>query len=292
MFGYVFPDKAELKLREFDEYRAVYCSLCFALRALGPFAKYLLNYDFVFAAMLDMAIDGETLDCSRIRCNTNPLEKVSAAEPTERMTRCAAALVVTAHHKLRDDVRDEGFFRSLAARFALLFTARAYKKSRELCEELDRTIESAMKDQRELEAREDVSLDELCEPTASSLAFMFGAFCANEQTSARLRSLGYLIGRFVYLADAADDLKADAKHGRFNPLLRKYPDAARDEKAAENAISELRSSLYLTAAQCEERYTALEIRSYKPILDNIIFLGLRHTADTLGKPKERKKQHE
>ena len=58
MFGYVSPQKSELRMREFSEYRAVYCSLCRSLRALGFGAKLFLNYDFVFAAMLFISLSG------------------------------------------------------------------------------------------------------------------------------------------------------------------------------------------------------------------------------------------
>lgn len=36
MFGYLLPLKAELKVREFDTYRAHYCGVCFALRKNAP----------------------------------------------------------------------------------------------------------------------------------------------------------------------------------------------------------------------------------------------------------------
>ena len=51
MFGYVRPLRDELKCRDFDLYRAVYCGLCAAMRRrYGWLAPMFLNYDFTFLA--------------------------------------------------------------------------------------------------------------------------------------------------------------------------------------------------------------------------------------------------
>ena len=53
MFGYVRPNRDELKVRELRDYEALYCGLCHALgRRHGFFARFFLNYDFTFLAML------------------------------------------------------------------------------------------------------------------------------------------------------------------------------------------------------------------------------------------------
>lgn len=58
MFGYIKPVRSELKVREAEEYRAVYCGLCNELgKSFGLFAKMTLSYDFAFMAMLFMSLD-------------------------------------------------------------------------------------------------------------------------------------------------------------------------------------------------------------------------------------------
>ena len=53
MFGYVRPLRDELKCRDFDLYRAVYCGLCRCMRRrYGLLAPMFLNYDFTFLALL------------------------------------------------------------------------------------------------------------------------------------------------------------------------------------------------------------------------------------------------
>ena len=53
MFGYVRPNRDELKVRQLRDYEALYCGLCSSLgRRHGFFARFFLNYDFTFLAML------------------------------------------------------------------------------------------------------------------------------------------------------------------------------------------------------------------------------------------------
>ena len=60
MFGYVKPYNPELRVRELEEYKAVYCGLCKQLgRSFGVFARFTLSYDFAFLAMLKTALDRE-----------------------------------------------------------------------------------------------------------------------------------------------------------------------------------------------------------------------------------------
>ena len=57
LFGYVKPFKPDLRVRELETYKAVYCGLCGQLgEAFGPAARLTLSYDFVFLAMLHYAV--------------------------------------------------------------------------------------------------------------------------------------------------------------------------------------------------------------------------------------------
>ena len=49
MYGYVRPVKGELKIREYEYFRAAYCGLCEALkRRCGLLARFVVNYDLTF----------------------------------------------------------------------------------------------------------------------------------------------------------------------------------------------------------------------------------------------------
>ena len=66
MFGYVRPNRDELKVRQLRDYEALYCGLCSSLgKRHGFFARFFLNYDFTFLAML---LDGGRPETERRRC--------------------------------------------------------------------------------------------------------------------------------------------------------------------------------------------------------------------------------
>ena len=57
MFGYVRACKPELKIKEYETYKAVYCSLCRLMgREYGLWSRFTLSYDFTFLALLNMSL--------------------------------------------------------------------------------------------------------------------------------------------------------------------------------------------------------------------------------------------
>ena len=57
MTGYIKAFKPELKIKDYELYKGVYCSEC---RVLGnlytPIARMLLSYDFTFLSIVRLAI--------------------------------------------------------------------------------------------------------------------------------------------------------------------------------------------------------------------------------------------
>ena len=76
MFGYIKPLRADLRIREFDTYQAIYCGLCRSLgRLYGPFARVTLSYDFTFLAVLGLSLNKEDAPCfAPGRCPVTPLK--------------------------------------------------------------------------------------------------------------------------------------------------------------------------------------------------------------------------
>lgn len=60
MFGYVRANKPEMKIKDYEQYKAVYCSLCRELgRSFGIVPRMTLSYDFTFLALLRLAVSKE-----------------------------------------------------------------------------------------------------------------------------------------------------------------------------------------------------------------------------------------
>ena len=76
MFGYIRPAADELKVKEYNTYRAIYCGLCRSLgRCSGCLARFTLSYDFVFLALVRAALTGEKMSFDKGRCPAHPFKK-------------------------------------------------------------------------------------------------------------------------------------------------------------------------------------------------------------------------
>ena len=74
MYGYVVMNKPELKIREYDEYRAYYCGLCKALKhAAGKRGQIALSYDMTFLALLLSALYEPETEKIQERCMIHPV---------------------------------------------------------------------------------------------------------------------------------------------------------------------------------------------------------------------------
>ena len=291
LFGYVKPFKPELKVKEFDTYQAVYCGLCHQLgKAFGPFAKMTLSYDFTFVAVLSMALREDFCGFQKTRCMANPLRKKTCLVPSEDMAFVSSCAMVLLYYKVKDNIHDSVFFKKLGCYFLLPFASSARKKA--LCHypELDAIFSRMMEDQFDLEQKKTVSVDAAAEPTAKALQTAFSMLGEEEASKRVLSRLGYLLGRWIYLLDALDDLDADAKTGSYNPFLLKFDVRCLDEEKKKEILDYGKGTLNITAAEMATTYELLKLHRYKTILDNIIYLGLKASADHVLSGEKNKKQ--
>lgn len=269
MFGYVKPYNPELRVRELEEYKAVYCGLCKQLgRSFGVFARFTLSYDFAFLAMLKTALDSEICpETERCACIAHPFCKRIRVRENAAMQMAARTAMISVYYKLLDDRGDEGFFRRIGAALLLPFAKRARRKALAFADgaAADEAAAKMSAAQGQLEAEKCQIPDAAAEPTANFLAAVLKNCAATAEQAAVLERFGYLLGRYVYLCDALDDLEDDRRRGRYNPFLYAGGEAA---IAAKNA-------LFLTTAELSDDFDLLELHRYEGILENIIRIGLR-----------------
>ena len=284
LFGYIRACTPQLRVCELEAYKAVYCGLCHELgRRFGPLARLTLSYDFTFLAMLELALREDSPQLGRRRCAVNPLKKVPALQDGDGLSYACDAAVLMLWHKLRDDAADSGSWKRLGARLGLLLAGRGYRQAAGRLPELSRVMAEAMERQARLEREGCGNPDEACQPTADILSAVFRELSRDPAEIRVLERLGQMLGRYVYLADALDDLERDKASGNYNPFLA----AGGGEDLRDSALG----SLYLTIAEAGKAYELLNIQHFGPILDNILFLGLREVADELHLPPEHRKRH-
>ncbi len=288
VFGYIKPWKPQLRICEFDTYKAIYCGLCKQLsHSYGPFARLTLSYDFTFLALLDMALGDESPQFKTENCLYNPLKKKPCCVSCQSLHYSASVAMLIYYYKILDNIQDERYPKKLLYRLALPFARRARKKAAAEYPKLDRRIGEQMKDQAALEQNNCDSVDRASEPTANCLAFLFEELSQEEGERRVLSRLGYLLGRWVYLCDALDDIGEDIAKKRYNPFVLRSgaPDGLPLDRLREEAVF----SLNLTMGEIVKSFDLLRLRRYEGILSNVINLGLKATVQTLASGPETEK---
>ncbi|MGX8699589.1 MAG: DUF5685 family protein, partial [bacterium] len=264
MFGYVRPLVPELKVKELERFRAMYCGLCHELRRqYGIPARFILNYDFVFLAML-LSGEGERQQYALRRCPVSPLRRRCVCASCGALRKAAAESVILAYQKLSDSQRDGRFWERTGAFWAKLLLRRAYRKAAKDEPEFDSAVTHSLQSLHALEEANGASLDAAADTFATLLA-------ASAAERVR-RELLYHLGRLIYIADAWDDLGEDLRQKGYNPIALRYGVAALP--APEETRAAVRRTMELSAERILAAFALLPETIWTPILYNIICAGL------------------
>ena len=267
MFGYVRPLTPELRVRELEEYKAVYCGLCRAMgKRYGMLARFALNYDFTFLVMI-LASGPSPCQILPRRCPAHPFRKRKMCAQMPALELAAGESLILSYQKLRDDAHDRGLFRGLPARLAALLLKRAYKKAARVRPEFDREVTQCLDELHALELERCPSLDR----PADAFARILHAAAPATGDEARDRAVGqllYHVGRWIYLVDAWDDLDEDKRTGAYNPIDARYEGKGREH------LTQLRTTLLHSRNLAASAYALAPSERWDPILSNILYLGL------------------
>ncbi len=268
MFGYIRAAKPELRVKEFEMYKAVYCSLCRNLgKSYGVISRFTLSYDFTFLALLNMALTEGCDGIERKRCAFNPLKKCNYCKNTESLKMPSAVAMIMLYYKIKDNLQDEKGFRKLGAACLMPVFYSAHKKAAREYPMLEKSVKDYIAEQNALENAGCTELDKAADPSARVLSEILRC-CSEDAIQQRvLERLGYCIGRYIYILDAACDLEKDIKHNSYNVL--KFGD--------ENVTERVKPQLYFCINEAAKAFELLDIKKYKSILGNIIYLGLEET---------------
>lgn len=271
MFGYIRACKPEMRIKEHELYKAVYCSLCKEMgKTYGVFSRFTLSYDFTFYALLNMALKTDVCDIERKACTCNPLKKCQYLSDRKDMQLPAAASMILCYYKLLDNLTDEKGFKKFKYSLTKPFVSKAYKKASKLYPELDVIAKDYINNQNSVEKDNCQNIDMAAEPTAKCLAEMFKMLSDDSLQKRCLDRVGYSVGRYIYILDAAVDLEEDIELGRYNPLK----DLSEKGEYSKEFIA---GQLNICVGEAAKAYELLDIKKFKNILDNLIYLGLQDT---------------
>jgi hypothetical protein len=292
MFGYVEPDKPELKIREFDIFRGYYCSLCKTIgRRYGQIPRISLNYDLTFLYLLLDSIDPIPVYGKTERCIAHPVKKRYVVFSNKFAEYASDMNIILTYYNLLDKWNDERNFIYGTGSVAL---KSAFKKARKKHPEKCGSIEGHLKKLSELEKNGCDSVDEAAEPFAAMMRELFECgYIKNENEKKTLGWLGYNLGRWIYILDAYDDIEDDLKNKNYNPLIKQYEfDGGETENFKLKIRDSVSFSLNYTMSEIEKAYSLLGIEKNKGILDNILYSGLIVKTDKVlqGRCKENEKE--
>lgn len=275
MFGYVKPDKKNLLVKDLDLYKATYCGLCSVIKKRVSFIlPFVLNYDFVFLAMVRTALTGEKSCVSKGRCKYNPLKKcVYCICDQQALYTSRSALILTAL-KLEDDIKDKDtpLYKKLIAKPLYWHFSACIKKltkGNEEYGELINKVRSSLERLSALENEGSAEIDLACE-IFGNLMSDIASFGLESRQKAIAEEIGSAVGRYIYLADAIDDVDRDAKSHAYNPLIAKYGSVT----AIKEQYHELDVALAMFAQRALLAINLMDECEYTRIIDNIIRLGL------------------
>ena len=285
MFGYVRAVPSVLDEGEKQRYEGVYCGLCRTLGdRYGFLARFILNYDFVFLAML-LGEEGSGKNLPCCPCPIHPWKKKHCWVKSPALDAAADESVILTWWKLRDSLLDGGWKERLVSRLACLCLKRAYRRAAERRPEFDSAVQSCLE---ELHGMERENLPSLDRP-ADTFARILQAAATETEPPARNRAVSqilYHVGRWIYLADAWDDLAEDRKSGSYNPILARFGDEA------EQQGDYLRETMRVSLGIADTAFSLLEWGEWEVLLKHIIGTGLPAVEEAVftGRWKKRMKK--
>jgi len=272
VFGYVKPRESDLLVKELEFYKATYCGICRAMkRHTGALSNITLSYDSVFLALIRMIyLEDKDFAVGKVRCIAHPINRRKIIKTNPAIEYTARVFALLAHHKIRDDKKDEGFCKRTALIPISPIVKRGARKARlpELSEIFSEKLSALGKLEEEREPSVDLAATVFGELLGEAFAYGFSG------TDRRiLYQCGYHLGKFIYAADAAEDYEKDKKRGKYNPFVIIYG----ERELTEDDRKSIKTGLIL---ECQKLETAIDLLpfgnkvSIENIIRNIIYCGL------------------
>lgn len=285
MLGYVKTYKPELKIKDYEAYRGLYCSLCRTLgRQYGVMSRLLLSYDVTFLLVVMLSVKNARPTFKKGRCPFNLAKRCNyCADCSSFLSFAAAVTVLMFYYKVKDNIADSGFFKRLLMRMILPYALRLRKKALKKYKRLDSIISGGMNRQGYTEANATDNTDRAAHESADTLGKIF---CYDDADNIELYRFGYSVGRWVYLLDAADDIEKDLKNKSYNVFVNRYQIHSSAD-FDEDIKKEVEATLNMSRAQALEALSNLKPEIFTPVIENILTDGMSASMNKVLKGKEK-----
>lgn len=287
MFGYVIPNKGELKVRELEEYQGWYCGLCRCLqRDYGFSGRLSLNYDMTFLAMLLSSLYDVDKRSTCGGCVIHPFRRRTKYD-TVYVSYAAAMNILLTYYKCLDDWEDD---RDLIRGAYGTVLHPAGRRVGERYPEQAGIIKQCLEELKQAEFRKETDLD--------IVSGIFGRICGTLFAPERdiwyqdLYHMGFYLGKYIYLLDAWDDLQEDFRKGSYNPFLeedRQIQDIELEKDSRREQVRQILTEMISRACYHFER---LPVVDNVEILRNILYSGVWTKFDPQNSRMDKKEWRE
>lgn len=261
MFGYIVVHKPELKVREYETYRASYCGLCRSLKKRhGRLGQMTLSFDMTFLALLLTGLYEPQTVTGQSRCLAHPMQR-HHYRGNPYFDYAADMNVLLTYYKCLDDWKDDHKLSRLL--FAKLLEGKMKKLKKQYGEKAEKTGR-LLQELGEFEKRNICDIDKTAGFFGEIMAELF--VYRPDEWEEKLRHMGFFFGKFIYLMDAYEDIEEDLKKGRYNPLSELYKKDTFEQ--------ECQQILKMMMAETSRTFEALPILEDAEILRNILYAGV------------------
>ena len=256
MFGTIMIDQNGMAKAVQARYQQCYCGLCHQLDTqFGSVGCATLTYDMTFLSILLGAICDLPETTGMCRCATKPIKQHSYV--LSKGTAYAADMnLILSYYQCLDDWHDDG--NRLARQKSKLmekFLPDIHNRWSRQCSVIGSSLAALGEMERSNELNPDLP--------ANCFGRLLGTVFAwqNDEHAELLFKMGAALGRYVYLLDAVNDLKADIKKERYNPVV-----------AQSN--SNFKPMLVMMMAECTEAFEAMRPFRDQDIIQNVLYAGV------------------
>ncbi|MEG2676008.1 MAG: DUF5685 family protein, partial [Clostridia bacterium] len=289
MYGYVIPDKPNMYIKDFSLYKAFYCGLCKSIgKKCGQCMRFGTNYDMTFLNILAHAVADKDIVIANETCILNPVKKKSIVKNDDLTEKIVDINTILLHYKCVDDVIDN---HSAGKKFVdSAVIKKHYNRAKKNFGQLDEYLNAKYVELRKLEKENCASVDIVADKFALMLQ-QVGKYAFGEKNSAPLDNIMYNIGKWIYCADAIDDIDDDNKKGKYNMFLVGY-----DYKDKHTFLADKGEELNFVLMSCYksicDSFDQIKLNKFEGVVTNILWYGiLESTKEILRREQKCKKTH-
>ena len=239
-----------------ERYGMCYCGLCYQLDIqFGSAGCASLTYDMTFLSMiLGSLYDLPETGGSR-RCVPHPI-KPHPYSITDATAYAADMNMILAYYQCLDDWKDDGnLFAQQRSRQIEQYLSGIRERWPRQCDSIDHGLQRI----GEMEKANELNPDLPANCFGEVLGELF--VWKDDEHAKSLYGMGAALGRFVYLLDAVNDLKADLKKQRYNPLVSQME-------------TDFTPILTMMMGECTSHFESFSLSRDQNVLQNILYSGV------------------